>query len=153
MIKKIKKLWHWLPIIWKDEDWDYVYFLEIMRHKLISMRGFFNSDQTVTLYSKNRAEEMEICIKILNRLIADEYHINTHIFHNKKWGDIEIDFISINDKYNEMVSNRKKVKTEKDKEQEKKEFLKCMEQGEYLKKQDIQYLGKLLTRHLRKWWD
>jgi len=34
LIRKIKQVLSWLPIIWKDEDWDYGYFIQIVEFKL-----------------------------------------------------------------------------------------------------------------------
>lgn len=151
LIRKIRKLIYWLPVIWNDRDFDQYYIYEILRHKLISMRNFFENNAH-TLYSKERAKEMDLCIKILNRLIADEYHINAHYFHDKKWGKLEIDFIPYNDKYDEMISNRENIKSEKDKDQELKEFLKCCHHEDYLRRQDIEYLCKILSKKIFTWW-
>ena len=30
----IKRLWRWIPVLWKQEDWDYDYLYEIMRIKM-----------------------------------------------------------------------------------------------------------------------
>jgi hypothetical protein len=37
-VRRIKRFWGWLPILWKDEDWDYVYLFEIMRYKISRIR-------------------------------------------------------------------------------------------------------------------
>ena len=34
----IHNLIYWFPIIWNDYDWDYIFMLKIMRHKLNSMQ-------------------------------------------------------------------------------------------------------------------
>lgn len=129
---RIKNIIYWMPVIWNDEDFDYNYLFIIMRHKLISMRDFFNSDSAVTLYAEERAKEMDICIKILNRIIEDDYHENALMWHDKKWG-----------------KNYFKEKSET----ERKEFLNWMELADDNKKQDIIYLNAMLEKHIFKWWD
>ena len=36
--RRIKRFIIWFPIIWKDEDWDSAYLLEIIRFKISRMR-------------------------------------------------------------------------------------------------------------------
>jgi len=59
---RFKKLLYWLPVIWNDYDFDQVFFGVIMRHKLKSMRDFFNSDEALGANSKKDAENMDLCI-------------------------------------------------------------------------------------------
>lgn len=32
--KKIKKIIEWLPVLWRDEDWDFEYMLDMLEYKL-----------------------------------------------------------------------------------------------------------------------
>ncbi len=86
---RFKKLWYWLPVIWNDYDFDYAYFWIIMQHKLKSMRNFFNSDYAFGANSKKDAEKMDLCIKVLDRIINEDYLENAHMWHDKKWGGVE----------------------------------------------------------------
>lgn len=43
--QRLKGLIAWLPVIWKDEDWDQVYLFEIMRFKICRMRQEIDKNQ------------------------------------------------------------------------------------------------------------
>jgi len=148
-IKKVKTLLYWFPIIWKDEDWDYIFLLKILRYKLVSMKTFFNSNECHTYKAEERAKEMGLCIKLLDRIIKDEYNEIAHFFHNKKWGNI----VASVDENKSLSLIRPNIKSEKDREQEKKEFLKCIDQERYLERQDIRYLFKIINKKVESWWD
>ncbi len=150
---RFKKFLYWLPIIWNDYDFDQVYFWIIMRHKLKSMRDFFNSDYALGANSKKDAENMDLCIKVLDRLIKDDYLINSHIWHDKKWGDLKMWTEPIDDEYSELKSTRPGIKNEQDKEQERKEFLRWCDVADRQEQQDIDFLLTKIKKHVRGWWD
>ena len=43
----IPKLINWIPIIWKDRDWDYEFLLIILEHKITSMEKFYSSEKNL----------------------------------------------------------------------------------------------------------
>jgi len=151
--RRLKKLWYWLPVVWNDYDFDQVYFWIIMRHKLKSMRDFYNSDEAMGLYSYKRAEEIDLCIKILNRLVDDDYLSNALMWHNKKWGELKMWGESIDDEYSELKFTRPNIKNEQDEEQECKEFLKWGSISDRQEQQDINFLMTKIKKHVRGWWD
>lgn len=53
----IRNLIIWLPIIWRDRDWDWQFLSEIMQFKLRNMSRFFRA-LGCTEDSEDRAEEM-----------------------------------------------------------------------------------------------
>jgi len=59
----IKNLIFWLPIIWKDRNWDYYYILKMLKHKLKLM----DKEQSCR-YTK-------ICQTLIDR-IQDDYYYN-----------------------------------------------------------------------------
>ena len=34
-IRQIRKVLRWIPILWRDRDWDYYFVYEILKQKLI----------------------------------------------------------------------------------------------------------------------
>lgn len=146
---RIKNLVYWFPVIWNDRNWDQYFYFTIMRHKLIAMRDFFNDDtKTMAVGNEIRAKEMDLCIKLLNRILKDEYEENAFMWHDKKWGDIVMNLD--NGKVNIY---RPKAITENEKEQELKEAKRLWNHTDNMKKQDIEYLHKIVTKYIQGWWD
>jgi len=142
----ISNFWKWRKIIWNDRNYDHNFFLKIMKTKLEIMLNNWE-DEDVYVGQEKDKEKMKICIYLLNRLISENYDDNAFYFHNKKWGKL---------RYNESnffpMLTRSKIRTKEDAEQERKEFQRLMFHEDYLINQDLDYLFKLLKRHLRKWW-
>ena len=75
--RRLKRLFKWIPIIWKDEDWDYEYFLKIAQFKLESMAELHVKEGNA-MDSKLYASEMLYASHLLLQAIegsevAEEY--------------------------------------------------------------------------------
>ena len=146
-IRRIIKVIKWLPIIWRDRDWDQHYFFEILRFKLKNMEKFFRHDANY-VYAEKDADRMKVCIMLLDRLIGDVYEENAFYFHDKKWG--ELDCWIDNGKFE---CTRPNITTKEDKKKERAGFVQCMSHSEYMRGQDMEYLTKHLNKYIFNWWD
>src|ERR1051325_2723979 len=81
--RQLKRLIEYIPVIWKDRDWDYHYLLVMLKYKLSRHRKDMENDTWHT-QAKRRAKEMRTCELLLDRLIKDEYHENIYKNHDKK---------------------------------------------------------------------
>jgi hypothetical protein len=110
----VRKLWYWAPIIWRDYDWDHVYLLHLMRHKLRAMHKEL-SRMLHPVYAKE-LRHIQVCIWLLDRLIEDDYGSQPDIAgrtYGHGWAD----------------------------------------HWQKHQAQDLQYLCRLLGKHLLKWWN
>jgi hypothetical protein len=143
----------WAPIIWKDRNWDQHFIYVILRHKL------YLTEQIIRKHghyvdNKKDADNIKICINILDRFIEDKHCDIVWDKHYKKWGYPEIKFTKCNDKnYNTLDIVYPGVKNEKDKEKQKREFKSLIEHEENMKRNDLDYLFKFMAKHIREWWD
>lgn len=97
---------------------------------------------------------MKCCVLALDRLIKDEYHEIAYKEHDEKWGELQWSSVpTIKNEYGELVFNRKEIKDEKDKEQERLEFLKCCRVEEQLRQRDIDTLFETMRKNILGWWD
>lgn len=148
----IKNIIKWMPVIWNDRQWDQYYLYLMLRHKLSLMEKFFREDG-ITLSSEEKAEKMELCILLLDRLIKSEYIYSAYKNHDKKWGEIEMTTKELPNGNFSCHISRPNAITEKEKEQERKETLRCAEREAYLEKQDIGYLFNTIKKYILYWWD
>ena len=150
----IKNLIKWFPIIWVDRNWDNHYIYIILQHKLHLTEQLIRNEG-MHLYAERDANQIKLCINLLDRLIKDEYHIMAYKDIDKKWGELEMlcSPSKGDPEASEVHLNRRKVKTEKDKIQETKEFNRAYKHEQYLKDQDLEYLFKKMFKHIQGWWD
>ena len=150
----IRNLIVWFPVIWQDRWWDYYFFYRILRHKLFLMEKSFRK-HGCSVTSPQEADNMKLCVLLLDRLLKDEYHEMTMKKHDEKWGEAELncDPLEKNPDLYELRITHKNVKTEKDQEEERKMFKNAIEHEEYLKGQDLDLLFKTMRKYIQGWWD
>lgn len=149
----IKNLKKWFPIIWKDRDWDYFYLYKILKFKLERME-YLQRKYGYAVDSNKIADQIKLCINLLDRILKDEYSDMVFKKHDKKWGKLQMVFKPLEDNPNfSELLKRENVITEEDKKQERKEFAKLIQIEDNLKKQDIDLLFDTMKKYSQRWWD
>ena len=77
----IKNLWYWLPIIWKDRNWDYHYIFEIMMHKIRAQSKYIG-ERDIHTRAKRYAEIMMTCVRLM-KLMQDEFYSSEYSDYHK----------------------------------------------------------------------
>jgi len=148
LIRSIKSVVVWLPTIWRDRDWDYVYLLIIMRKKMSLMEKFFASDKALTADHKKVANSIKECREILDRLIEDNYLAEKYDKHYEKWGQPEFNIEGEN-----LGITYKNVKTEEDEITMREEFRELVIKEMEEKENDKNLLFEKMAQSITSWWD
>lgn len=72
---QIKNVFRWLPIIWKQYDFDYRYSIEVFKFQLQKQAEFLESDNSFTVCAKDRAKRIRTVIKLMDKVYDGEYGI------------------------------------------------------------------------------
>lgn len=150
-IYNYKKLFKWIPVIWNDREWDYIFFLDIIKFKLKKDSSFYENNG-VSVNSKKVAKQMKLCIALIDRIKNDDYCSDMLDKIDEKYGE----FITVpSDKPDCFILTRNKFdeNDEKQKENYRKDIKKMVEHSDYLRKQDKDYLFDLMKKHIFSWWD
>jgi len=59
--KTLKRMYLWLPVVWKDHDWDFLFLLKIIRFKLVLMEKVLHNS-TIQSDGKKYAKQIRIAI-------------------------------------------------------------------------------------------
>ena len=86
IIRGIRNLIAFVPLIWRDRDWDYCFLLEMLVFKLRRMEAAFVSDAAVSLDSEKAAASIKFCHETLARAWEDDYRADELAAHEGKWG-------------------------------------------------------------------
>ncbi|NOR27637.1 MAG: hypothetical protein GQ540_03800 [Lutibacter sp.] len=117
------------------------------------MEKFYRYD-AIFIGMEKVADDIKHCIYGLNRLIEDEYHENVFKHHDRKWGNIKLDFENTKNKeFQKCLLTRNKVITANDEIQERKEFSLLSYKESMLRKQDLNYIFKIMERKSLSWWN
>lgn len=143
----VKNIIYWLPVIWNDRPWDHYYFFVMLAHKLASIeKGLDREDIEIINVRMARI--------VMERLRDDEYDDNAFALHDEKWGKLKIECVPVPGRNTErFVSSRPKAVTEKEKEQECKEFRRAIKHAQYLRQQDLDCFADIFRKHVLGWWD
>ncbi len=69
----IKRLFRWLPVLWRQEEWDYGYIYDILDVKLKELRNCIAKDD-IHADAPTCLRQINICLKYLDRYRnADNY--------------------------------------------------------------------------------
>ena len=119
----IENLFIWLPVTWKDRDWDWYYLSRLMRFKLLRMADECEKYSYHVRKDKD-VKQMRIVAELLRRMEDQPYYDNADA---------------------RIGGDRKKDPQIKGKS------LWC-EHIRMQEKQDDEYLGKMLSKNMRSWW-
>ena len=93
----IKSIFQWLPIVWKDRQWDHQFIYAIFRHKLHLTEQFIRN-HGVHVNNIKDADKIKVCVILLDRLMKDEYHEMAFKNHSEKWGNPAMIFKDIEER-------------------------------------------------------
>lgn len=72
LIERLKHLFKWLPVIWKDKDWDHFYIYEILKFKIQNQANHIQANGLTDF--DREYERMQTILKLLDR-VQNEYYI------------------------------------------------------------------------------
>jgi len=80
-IRGIKNLWYWLPVIWKDRNWDHQYIFDILSHKLKAQSEYIGG-RDIHQNAKRDAEVMMTCVRLIEK-VQDEFYSSEYMDYHK----------------------------------------------------------------------
>jgi len=76
-IRQIRNVIRWIPIIWRDRDWDYYFIYEILKQKLINQEQYIR-EQGIHVFNKADADSIRTAIEMIDK-VQHEYHIDKYL--------------------------------------------------------------------------
>ncbi len=73
--RRVKRIIAWIPVLWKDEDWDPAYLFEILRFKIFRMRQEIEKNKRHIGYEKT-VRDMKIAESLLARMGFSDFYWN-----------------------------------------------------------------------------
>jgi hypothetical protein len=153
----VKNVFRWLPTIWKDEDYDDHFIVEILIKKLEHTRDFFLSGDTHIANAEEVAEEIQEAIDRLHmtRDSWEFYEQPAHEILTDKWGESEFNWTPTNDGTGSMYLDieHEKAKTPEDKERYSQDLREAMKTARKEYEKDKIKAYKFIAKHIDSWWD
>jgi hypothetical protein len=141
LYRRIKRIVKWIPTLWNTYDFDYSSIFYILREHLSNMEKVIRKGYATN--SGETADEIILAIRLLDRIIDRDYDENALKMASEsdrkridlmdfeiKNGDFKMYSIKVSDSYRRAIKHAEEVK-----------------------KSDVEYLFKLISRKHRGWWD
>lgn len=79
----INNIIKWLPVIWKDRDYDNIYIYEILKHKLKKQSVYIRKFDRLEC-SKYNSDRINICVNLIQKIQDDFYGMEYYDYHKEK---------------------------------------------------------------------
>lgn len=148
----IRNLYAYFPLIWHDRDWDYSCMLDLWELKFQRMAHqhlvYGNHVGHVEM-----ARQLRMCAQLCARIRDDNYAEADAEAHDKKWGESHHVFLPTGHGTSEWRTARLNVRNDRDKENERKEFMAYINKAEQQRANDLKLLGDTIATYCLHWWD
>ena len=72
-IRRVKRTYVFLPIIWKGYDSDYRHAVDLFKYQLERTADFMESDKAMTVDADIRAKRIRTAVELLEKVYEEEY--------------------------------------------------------------------------------
>jgi len=79
----IKNIIYWVPVIWKDRNWDGHYIFEILKHKLKAQADYIGRRDLHTRAQLD-AKRMRLCISLIKKVQEEDYTMEYMDYHKDR---------------------------------------------------------------------
>jgi hypothetical protein len=83
IIRGIKKLWYWFPVIWKDRDYDDHFIFEVLKHKLKAQAKYIGENDRHTRAQQD-ARRMRLCVRLIDKIQDESYQMEYMDYHKDR---------------------------------------------------------------------
>ena len=83
----LRNILRWIPIIYKDKDWDQYYIFEVLKFKLKNQAEYINK-RGIHLSAKRDAQIMMTCVRLIEKL-QNEYYSSEYFEYYKSYLDFK----------------------------------------------------------------
>jgi len=82
-LTQIRKILRWIPILWRDRDWDYYFVYEILKQKLINTEAHIRKEG-LHLFNNEDADSINKAIEMIEK-VQTEYFLDKYLSEAKSW--------------------------------------------------------------------
>lgn len=152
--KNIKKVLDFLPIIWKHQDYDYRFSIDLFKYSLQRQADFFENGKTFSAYPKQTASRIRTAVNLMQKVYDEEYATEYFDLIETLYGKTIYEFVPVEgtDYFSLKVTNEQAVDEEHQEHIDRvttNMMLVCRDRQERAHK----LLWRYLEHNIRRWWD
>jgi len=156
--RQIKNVIGWIPVVWKQFDFDYRYSLDVFKHQLLKQAKFMESDKAYTVDSHIQAQKIRMVVRLMDKVYNEEYDCE----YQQKLKDIYVDdvmdlvlhdLIDSNECHPIVWKFEEDKKYESLREEIRENYDKWFKESQAKQERAHKLLWKLIEFYIRGWWD
>lgn len=145
--RKIRKIVQYIPILWRDTDYDWAAILTLLAYKLQRTREHI-VEHDIVMDAVEIHDQIKVCEDALYRLVAEDYISDKWDAHWVKWPHedrVDLEIVSEGDVWTYRKTNPMCP-------EERNEFLALQAEEEKLRAEDAELFATTFAKHYRGWW-
>ncbi len=152
--RRLKRVWDFLPIIWKGYDFDYSHAINLFKYQLERTADFMESDRAMTVDADIRAKRIRTAIKLLNKVYDEDYGCEYQTKMKELYGSTILDFwFEDTGKGDGSSYLRHAWEFRADSSDVEKVFDKLFKESQEKQKRAEKLVCDLISHNIRYWWD
>ena len=153
-IRRLKRVWDFLPIIWKGYDFDYSHAINLFKYQLERTADFMESDRAMTVDADIRAKRIRTAIKLLNKVYDEDYGCEYQTKMKELYGSTILDFwFEDTGKGDGSSYLRHAWELRADSSDVEKVFDKLFKESQEKQKRAEKLVWEFISHNIRYWWD
>ena len=156
--RQIKNVIGWIPVVWKQFDFDYRYSLDVFKHQLLKQAKFMESDKAYGMNSHIDAQKIRMVVRLMDKVYDEEYALEYQQKLKDTYGDDVMDLV-LHDLIDSNECHPIVWKFEEDKKYEslreeiRENYDKWFKESQAKQERAHKLLWKLIEFYIRGWWD
>lgn len=152
---QIKNVFKWLPVIWNQYDFDYIYAIEVFKFQLSKTAKVLQSSNARTSNAVDRANRINTALKLLDKVYNEDYGCEYQTQIKEKYGNFKYEFIpsDSNNGYYSWIrvweNSYSKQQIDAIEKEEQELFIKSQAK----QKKAHRIVWQLIEKDIQGWWD
>ena len=152
--RKLKRVWQFLPHIWRGYDFDYGYSIDLFKYQLERTADFMESDRARSSDADIRAKRIRTAIKLLNKVYDEDYGCEYQTKMKELYGSTILDFwFEDTGKGDGSSYLRHSWEFRNDASDVKLVFNKLFKESQEKQKRAEKLVWEFISHNIRGWWD
>ena len=156
--RQIKNVIGWIPVVWKQFDFDYQYSLEVFKHQLLKQAKYMESDKAYGVNSHIDAQKIRMVVRLMDKVYNEEYACEYQQKLKDTYGEDVIDWvfhdsIEIEECHEIVWKYEEDNKYEPLRDEINENYDKWFKESQAKQERAHKLLYKLLEFYIRGWWD
>ena len=156
--RQIKNVIGWIPVVWKQFDFDYQYSLDVFKHQLLKQAKYMESDKAYGVNSHIQAQKIRMVVRLMDKVYDEEYACEYQQKLKDTYGEDVMGWVFYDefdlDDYGEIVWKfEEDKKYESQREEIRENYDKWFKESQDKQERAHKLLWKLIEFYIRFWWD